>query len=105
MLMKWARWLPYWVIMRILRNQYGFSGYGTLKLGDKEYPICYYQVHEGEFVCYLKDLQEIFDKRRKEKLDKKVDKKLAKLNKQLHNDYLLKERIKKQFEDETHAYE
>jgi len=100
MLIKWVRWLPYWLVMKILRNQYGFNGYGTLKLNNAEYKICYFQVNQGEFVCFLKELQEIFDKRKKEKQDNKLDKKLDKLNEKLDKNYWLKEKLKKQFEDD-----
>jgi len=100
MLRKWVRLLPYGLVMRILRNQYSFNGYGTLKIGKSEYSVCYFQVSEGEFVCYLEELQKVFDQRKKEKRDAKVDKKLEKINKQLRKDYLLQRKLKEQFEDE-----
>lgn len=99
--MKWARLLPYWLVMHILRKDYGFDGYGSLKVDNREYKVCYYQVSEGEFVCYLEELQKIFDERKKEKRDNKVNKRLGKLNKKLGKDYWLRKRLKEQFEDEA----
>lgn len=100
MLKWWVRLLPYGLVMKILRNQCSFNGYGALKINKKEYSICYFQISEGEFACYLKELQKIFDERKKEKRNAKIDKKLEKINKELNKNYLLKRKLKDQFKNE-----
>jgi len=99
MLEKWARLLPYWILIWAVRKGYGIDGIGKLIIG-KEYDVKYYQLSEGEFIVFSKDIQDIFDKRKKDKQEKKLDKKLDKLNKQLNQDYWLKKELKEQFEDE-----
>ena len=99
MLEKWARLLPYWILMWAVRNQSNVDGQGKLIL-SKEYNIKYFQLGEGEFVVFSKDIQDRFDARKESKLNKKLNKKLDKLNKQLRGDYYLKSELKKQFEDE-----
>jgi len=42
MLKWWVKLLPYGLVMKILRNQYNFNGYGTLKINKKEYFVCYF---------------------------------------------------------------
>ena len=94
MLKWWVKLLPYGLVMKILRNQYNFNGYGTLKINKKEYSVCYFQVNEGEFACYLKELQKIFNERKKEKRNAKLNKKLEKINKEINKDFI-KKKIKR----------
>ena len=101
MLEKWARLLPYWILMWAVRNWSNSDGSGKLIFGkNTEYDIKYFQLSEGEFVVFSKDIQDRFDERKESKRKKKLDKKLDKLNKQLRGDYCLKSELKKQFEDE-----
>lgn len=99
MIIKWAKWLPYWVVMKFLRSSWSADGQGILKL-SKEYPVTYYQMDEGEFVVYSQDIQDAFDKRQKSKREKKVNRKLNKINKTLRGDYCLKQKLVEQLEDE-----
>lgn len=99
MLERWARLLPYWILMRAVRNDSNADGQGKLIL-SKEYDIKYFQLSEGEFVVFSKDIQDRFDARKESKRKNKLNKKLDKLNKQLRGDYCLKSELKKQFEDE-----
>ena len=91
MIRKWVRLLPYWLVMKICRDING--GFGTLNIGEK-YKIRYFQIDEGEIVCFSADLQEIFDKRKRERKEEKINRKLNKINKVLNRDYLLKEELK-----------
>lgn len=97
--MKWAKWLPYWLVMRITRNQHSQDGQGTLKLSE-EYLVTYYQMDEGEFVVYSQDIQNIFDERKESKRKQKMNKKLNKLHKTLNDDYMLRKQLKEDLADE-----
>lgn len=99
MIYKYVRWLPYWLVMKILRNQYSSDGQGILKL-SKDYPVTYYQVSGGEFVVYSQDIQDIFNKQQESKRIKKMNKKMNKINKTLRGDYYLKKELAQQFEDD-----
>lgn len=94
MIKKWVKLLPYWLVMKLVRD---FNGsYGTLN----KYKVRYFQIDEGEFVVFSEELQEIFDKRKREKAKEKTNKKLERINKQLSKDYSLKEEFKRQIEGE-----
>ena len=97
MIHKYIRWLPYWLVMKILRNQYSSDGQGILKL-SKDYPVTYYQVSEGEFVVYSQDIQDNFNKLKESKRIKKMNKKMDKINKTLRGDFYLKKALEEQFE-------
>ena len=97
MIKKWVKLLPYWFVMKYVRNMNG--GFGTLTTG-KEYKIRYFQIDEGEFVVFASHLQEVFDKRRREKMEEKRNLKLEKINKQFDKDYKLKDDVKKQILEE-----
>lgn len=99
MLLKWARWLPYWLVMRLMKNQSSADGQGVLKL-SKDYLVSYYQVSEGEFVVYSQDIQDAFNERKESKRIKKMNEKLDKINKTLDSDITLKKQLEKQFDDE-----
>ena len=99
MLERWAKLLPYWILMWLVRNDSNTDGQGKLIL-SKEYDIKYFQLSEGEFVVFSKDIQDRFDERKESNRKKKLNKKLDKLNKQLRGDYCLKSELIKQFEDE-----
>ena len=94
MIKKWVKLLPYWLVMKFCRSFN--ASWGTF--GEKK--IRYFQIDEGEFVMFSPETQEIFDKRRRERDEDKVNKKLEKINKQLNKDYSLKEELKKQIKDE-----
>ena len=102
MIKKWIKILPYWLVIKFVR---GFNAsQGNLNTGyknsGKDYAIRYFQIDEGEFVVFSEDLQEIFNKRRRERDQEKVNKKLEKINKALDKDYSLKSELKKQIEEE-----
>lgn len=99
MIHKYIRWLPYWLVMKLLRSQCSTDGQAVLKL-SKDYLVSYYQVSEGEFVVYSKDIQDSFDKRKESKRIKKMNKKMNKINKTLRGDYYLKKELAQQFEDD-----
>ena len=99
MLEKWARLLPYWILIWAVRNMSSVDGLGKLIIG-KEYDIKYFQLSEGEFVVFSRDIQDRFDERKESKRKEKINKKLDKLNKQLDEDYWLKKELKEQFEYE-----
>jgi len=99
MLLKWARWFPYWVVVKLSRGQYSSDGRGILKL-DKDYPVTYYRLGEGEFLVFSQDIQNKFIERKREKRKEKDDKKFDKINKILDDDYSLKMKLKEQFEFE-----
>lgn len=99
MLLKWARWLPYWLVMWLMKNQSSADGQGVLKL-SKDYLVSYYQVSEGEFVVYSQDIQNAFNERKESKRVKKMNEKLDKINKTLDSDITLKKQLEKQFNDE-----
>ena len=97
MIKKWVKILPYWIVIRFCRD---FGGnHGKLNTG-KEYDVTYFQIDEGEFVVFSKDIQDVFNKRRDEKRKEKTNKKLEKINKQLSQDYSLKEKLKEQLKDD-----
>ena len=97
MIKKWVKILPYWIVVRFCRN---FSGdYGKLVAG-RELDVRYFQIDEGEFVVFSKEVQDAFNKRRDERRKEKNNKKLDKINKQLDKDYLLKEELKNQLKQE-----
>ena len=97
--MKWARVLPYWILMWAVRNMGGADGIGKLIIGD-EYDIYYFQLGEGEFVVFSKDIQDKFNERKESKRVVKMNKKLEKINTQLRNDFWLNKELKEQFEHE-----
>jgi len=99
LLERWAKILPYWILMWAVRNWSNADGSGKLIIGN-EYDIKYFQLSEGEFVVFSKEIQDRFDERKESKRKKKLNKKLNKLNKQLRGDYCLKSELIKQFEDE-----
>lgn len=94
MIKKWVKILPYWIVMKLCRSMNADWGTG------KERKIRYYQIDEGEFVVFSEELQEVFDKRRRERKEEKINKKLEKINKQLDKDYSLKSELRKQVEQE-----
>ena len=100
MIYKWVRWLPYWIVMKVLRGQYSADGQGVLKL-SKDYLVSYYQVSEGEFVVYSQEIQDTFNARKKLKREKKTERKLDKINKLLNSDFKLKRELKEQFDYES----
>lgn len=99
MLLKWARWLPYWIIAKLITKTYSSDGQGLLKL-DKEYNVTYYRLGEGEFLVYSNDIYNKIREKKQEKSIKKMDKKIDKVNKILDSDYSLRQQMKEQFEYE-----
>jgi len=102
MIKKCVKILPYWLVMKLVRT---FNApQGNLNTGyknsGKDYAVRYFQIDEGEFVAFSEDLQEIFDKRRRDRKNEKINKKLERINKQLNKDYSLKSELRKQIEDE-----
>jgi hypothetical protein len=91
MIYKWVKLLPYWLVMRLCRNDN--SQYGTLN----HYRIKYFQIDEGEFVVFSKEVQDIFDKRRREEREKKREKKKYKLLAKINNDFDLKQDIEEYY--------
>jgi len=104
MIMKWAKLLPYWILVWALRREGTKDGNAIIRF-DKDYDISYYQLDGGEFVVFVRDIQDAFDERKESKRKKKLDKKLDKLNKQLRGDFRLKTKLKEQFEDEQQYYD
>lgn len=94
MIKKWVKILPYWLVMKFCRSIN--ADWGTFE----NRKVRYYQIDEGEFVMFSPEIQEVFDKRRRERRKERVNKKLEKINKQIEKDYSLKEELKKQFKDE-----
>lgn len=103
MMKKWVKILPYWLVVRLCRSF--TTNTGKLKVGSKDYDVAYFQIDEGEFVLFCKDVQDIFDKRRTEKKKEKTDRRLEKLNKQLSKDYSLREKLEEQFKNEREEIE
>ena len=95
MIVWWAKILPYWIVVRIMRNS---GSTGKLKTLFKEYDVKYIQVDEGEFVLFSKEIQDAFDERAKKKRADKLDKKLDKINDVLDGDGCLKRKLGAQFE-------
>jgi len=104
MIEKWAKLLPYWVLMWAVRKWSSYDGFGKLIIGN-EYKIVYYQLSEGEFVVFSEEIQDKFDERKESKRVQKMDKKLDKINKQLSGDYHLKKELEEQFEFEKELEE
>ncbi len=99
MIQTWAKLLPYWLLIWLLRNQSCATGYGTFITG-KEYAVAFFQIDAGEFIVFSQEIQDTFDKRKESKRKNKLDKKLNKLNNKLRDDIFLKLALRKQFEDE-----
>ena len=102
MMRKWIKILPYWLVMKLVRT---FNApQGNLNTGyknsGKDYAIRYFQIDEGEFVAFSGDLQEVFDKRRREKKEEKSEKKKDKIMKKLNKSYSLKDEIHKELDYE-----
>ena len=97
MVKKWVKILPYWLVMKFTRSMN--ANWGTLNTG-KEYKVRYHQIDEGEFVVFSEELQEIFDKRRREKKKEKTNKKKEKIEKILNKDSSLKDEIHKELDYE-----
>lgn len=97
--MKWAKILPYWILMWAVRHFSSADGSGKLIIGC-EYDIQYFQLDEGEFVVFSKEIQERFNERKESKRVTKRNKKLDKINTQLRDDYRLRDELKEQFEME-----
>ena len=95
MIVWWAKILPYWIVVRIMRNS---GSTGKLQTLFKEYDVKYIQIDEGEFVLFSKEIQDGFDKRAKQKQADKLDKKLDKINDVLDRDVCLKRKLGDQFE-------
>ena len=107
MIKKWVKILPYWLVMKFVRSinaQQGNLNTGYKNTG-KDYAIRFFQIDEGEFVAFSEDLQEIFDKRRREKIKEKINKKKERIEKKLRKDFSLKEELKKDFKEEEEADE
>ena len=100
MLMKLARWLPYWLVMWINRNQYSADGQAHINFSSGKLLVTFYRMGEGEFVIFSQDIQNRYNELKELKREKKLDKKLDKINKQLSADYWLKKEVKEQFERE-----
>ena len=99
MIQKWAKLLPYGLLMWLVRNHSSVDGQATIKF-DKEYLVSYYRLGPSEFVVYSQQFQDKFNARQEERRQTKLDKKLDKLNDKLRNDYSLKSALRKQFDDE-----
>ena len=96
MIQSWVKLLPYWLVMYVVRK-FNPDGIGKLII-DKEYDIYYFRTGAGEYVVFSKEIQEAYNKRQKLKLKEKTNKKLDKVNKQLRDDYYLKNELRNQFE-------
>ncbi len=91
---KWVKILPYWLVVKFVRSMN--ASHGTFE----NKPVRYHQISEGEFVVFSKEIQEIFNKRAREKKAEKINKKKEKINKILRNNYGLKDELKRDFADE-----
>ncbi len=94
MIKKWVKILPYWLVMKFCRSMNASVG------NFNKYSVRYYQIDEGEFVVFSEEVQEVFNKRSRERDEEKRNKKLEKINKQLDKDYSLKSELRKQVEQE-----
>lgn len=99
MLLKWARWLPYWIVVKLTKKTYSYDGRGTLKL-NKDYKVTYYQLGEGEYLVFSDEVYNIYKQKRETKENIKRNKKLDKINKMMDSNCALKREIKEQFEFE-----
>lgn len=95
MIKKWAKILPYCVIMWFTKK------FNARYIEIKELGKCRgFRIDKGEWVLFSEDnynrMRENERKQRKKKLEKKKDKLLSELNK----DYFLKQELKKEFEYE-----
>ena len=95
MIVWWAKILPYWIVVRAMRNS---GSTGTLKTLYKEYDIKYMQIDEGEFVIFSKEIQDTFDEHAKQKRADKLNKELDKINNVLNRNGCLKRKLGDQFE-------
>ena len=96
MIKKWVKLLPYWLVIKLIRNDN--QPFGTFKDG-KEWKVRYIQVSEGEFVCFASDLQKIFDDRRREQRKQKLEIKKDKLMRKINKNWSLKEEMRKEFKE------
>ena len=87
MIRKWIKLLPYWIVMKVVRSFNADSG--TFN-GKK---VRYHQIDEGEFVVFSPEVQEVFDKRRRERDNEKKNKVKEKIWKILDNNISLKEEV------------
>lgn len=99
MIRKLAKIFPYWIVVKFIRNNFSSTSGKLLVSGGKEYEIKYFQINEGEFIVFSKELQDVFDKKRKDKKTKKINKKIAKINKKLAKDYFLEREFIRQIKD------
>ena len=100
MLLKWARWLPYWIVAKLMTRTYSADGHGILKLG-KDYKVTYFRLGEGEFLVYSNELYKKMQQKKQIKSDRKRQKQIDKINKTLDSNFSLKQELKEQFEYET----
>lgn len=97
MIKKFAKILPYFVVMWICRRTGG--SFGELNTG-KKYKVRYFQIDEGEIVCFSEDLQKVFDERKEKKRETKLDKKMRRIIRKTSQDYELDRELKKHYEYE-----
>ena len=94
MIRKWVKILPYWVIIKMLKNFGGNVG----TFGNDN--CLYFRIDKGEFIVFDKANYTLMSKNQKEQRESKVQKQLRKLNKKLSKDYDLKKELQEQFEEE-----
>jgi len=94
MIRKFAKLLPYWVIMKCLKK---FGG----SIGTFGKDTClYFRIDKGEFIIFDKDNYTRMSENAKKERETKLQKQMNKLNKKLDKNYSLKEELKKQFDYE-----
>jgi len=96
MIKKWVKILPYWLVMKFVRSFN--ASIGTIN----NQTMNYFQIDEGEFVVFSPEIQEVFNKRKREKRQIKTNRKLERINKKINNDYELKIALENQFKEERY---
>ena len=73
MIRRWVKLLPYWMVMLIVRGINPHVGTFNGK------PVYYFQIHEGEIVCFSEEIQKVFNKKKAEKRADSLQKRKGKI--------------------------
>jgi len=94
MIKKWAKILPYCLIVWLTRK------FGASDSTFNKRLVKYIRIDKGEFVVWDEENYKILAEKDRKSKEEKRSRKLEKINKQLNKDYSLKRELKQQIKDE-----
>ena len=95
MIRRWAKLLPYWVVMHYVKKISPF----LTQLGNGRM-VYMWRIDKGEFVMYDKENYEILRKKERERREAKADKRFRKIMSAITKDRKVNEKLKEYYECE-----